>query len=414
MDAQQGGEAELQLERVLGEKAELVQRLADIESQLADREIFCSSISLKQERDATEITKLRLLVDTQNSDLAGLESALNECRVELGRAQEDSQAVALRDQLAVAASTERALIDKVRSLEAEMGSAQAEAAGKDVRGLNYQQTLEYKVECLTTELQHCRLQLQQAETNKVVERSPDDIKMLEEQAEHISKLKDDLSYIKKELIEARSLKAAAEDELNTVKGTVETITNNGLALSSEIEVLKAVVVELQAQVGEENSRAEHLHQLVTEMEAQPGVEAQSRVEIADLKAELAGCQCELKEHASELAVREERLRGEREIIQQRDIEISRLAGQLDLLQEEMHQLELDTGNAAGLQAEINRLRSELAGALAALQETRADNVALSSELQQQQTLTNQLKGLRGSGEEVEMLEAARRDAVRFR
>ena len=115
-----------------------------------------------------------------------------------------------------------------------------------------------------------------------------------------------------------------------------------------------------------------------------------------------------------MAVREERLRGEREIIQQRDIEISRLAGQLDLLQEEMHQLELDTGNAAGLQAEINRLRSELAGALAGLQETRADNVALSSELQQQQTLTNQLKGLRGSGEEVEMLEAARRDAVRFR
>jgi hypothetical protein len=42
-----------------------------------------------------------------------------------------------------------------------------------------------------------------------------------------------VSYIKKELIDARSRKAAAEDDLNTVKGTVETLNNSVNSLSIE-------------------------------------------------------------------------------------------------------------------------------------------------------------------------------------
>jgi hypothetical protein len=46
-------------------------------------------------------------------------------------------------------------------------------------------------------------------------------------------VREEVSYIKKELIDARSRKAAAEDDLNTVKGTVETLTNSVNSLSIE-------------------------------------------------------------------------------------------------------------------------------------------------------------------------------------
>ena len=45
--------------------------------------------------------------------------------------------------------------------------------------------------------------------------------------------REEVSYIKKELIDARSRKAAAEDDLNTVKGTVETLNNSVNSLSME-------------------------------------------------------------------------------------------------------------------------------------------------------------------------------------
>ena len=51
----------------------------------------------------------------------------------------------------------------------------------------------------------------------MVARSEEDVKMIEEQAEQLVKLKGEVSYYKQELIDARSRKAAAEDELNTVE-----------------------------------------------------------------------------------------------------------------------------------------------------------------------------------------------------
>merc|ERR1712102_15905 len=49
-----------------------------------------------------------------------------------------------------------------------------------------------------------------------------------------------------------------------------------------------------------------------------------------------------------------------------------------------------------------------------LEETRSDNVKLSSELQQMQVLYAELKKMRGRGEELELLEAAQRDVVEAR
>ena len=49
--------------------------------------MFFSSVGAKQERDATEITKLRLLVDSQNSDIANLEAALGDTQGQLEKLQ---------------------------------------------------------------------------------------------------------------------------------------------------------------------------------------------------------------------------------------------------------------------------------------------------------------------------------------
>merc|ERR1712212_1465354 len=99
------------------------------------------------------------------------------------------------------------------------------------------------------------MQLEDAEANKIVERSEADILLIEGQENNNKKLKEEVAYYKKELIDSRSRKAAAEDELNTVKGTVETITNSGKALSNEIEGLKETVKLLKKQLEEETIRA---------------------------------------------------------------------------------------------------------------------------------------------------------------
>jgi len=452
-----------ELEKALCEKKELGRRLADIENQLADREQFCSSVALKQERDATEIAKLRLLVDTQNNDIANLENALTDTQNELDRTlgassqtqdsameeaerkiqsiskkadadliqmkenyemklkeQENSfnaEQLKIKQQLQEISTNEINLLNKIKSLESESGYAQAEVdkiVVKDADEFEYKQELEYKVQCLSTELNHCKMQLEDAEANKIVERSEADILLIEEQETNIKKLKEEVSYYKKELIDSRSRKAAAEDELNTVKGTVETITNSSKALSNEIEALNETVTVLKKQLEEETVRANHLEGLVAAMEKEPGVDEKSKVEIADLKSELAASQSEVKSRIEEILVIKDQVRQEQEIVQQKEIDISRLNGQVQFIEEEMEQLKLQGGDIASLQAEINSLRSKLKLVVDELEVTRGDNVKLSNELQQQQILYSELKKMRGRGEELDLLQQAQRDVVEAR
>lgn len=449
-----------ELQKALYEKKELGRRLADIENQLADRELFCSSVAIKQERDATEITKLRLLVDTQNNDIANLENALNDTQNELERVQGNSSAnqdslheeaelkirsisekaeaelnemkhsyerklkdmeessnadlVKIKQQLQDVTTNEINLLNRIKSLESESGYAQAEVdkiVVKDADQFEYKQELEYKVECLTTELNHCRMQLEDAEANKVVERSEEDIRLIDEQNISMTKLREEVAYFKKELIDSRSRKAAAEDELNTVKGTVETITNSSKALSNEIEGLNETVKILSKQLEEETTRANHLDGLVAAMEKEPSVDAKSKVEIADLKSELANSQAEVKVRIEEINVVKDQVRKEQETIQQKEIEISRLNGQVQFIEEEMEQLKLQSGDISSLQAEINSLRNKLKLVVDELEVTRGDNVKLSNELQQQQILYAELKKMRGRGEELDLLQQAQRDVV---
>ena len=100
---------------------------------------------------------------------------------------------------------------------------------------------------------------------------------------------------RKELIDARSRKAAAEDELNTVKGTVETMNNNINSLTNEGEGLKKEIALLKEKLDEKTREAEHLAGLVATMEAQPGQDEKQKVQIADLKEELAKSQAEVSD-----------------------------------------------------------------------------------------------------------------------
>merc|ERR1712088_659370 len=141
---------------------------------------------------------------------------------------------------------------------------------KETGQFEHQQGLEYQVECLNTELQHTKMLLAEAEANKVTQRSEEDIAQLAHQEDTIGRLKTEVAYMKKELIESRSKNAAAEDDLNTVKGTVETMTNSANALNNEIESLNLTVKQLREQLDETTVKANHLESLVANMEAEPG------------------------------------------------------------------------------------------------------------------------------------------------
>ena len=67
----------------------------------------------------------------------------------------------------------------------------------------------------------------------VIQRDPEDVQLIQEQEQTISKLQEDVNYIKQELIEARSHKAASDDELGNVKGGLESLQNNITSLSEE-------------------------------------------------------------------------------------------------------------------------------------------------------------------------------------
>jgi len=437
-----GGGSGGEIEKVMSENSELGKRLSDIEKKLEERERFCSSVMIKKEEDAVEIAKLRQLIDNQNADIANLENALSDTQTDLERAQVntskgdtdevcasyeakikqlensfDEERTKIRQQLHDVSANEINLLNRIKSLESEQEYAQAEVdkiVVKESDQFEHHQELEYKVECLTTELQHTRMLLEQAEASKVAQRSDEDIEQLKQQDEIIAKTRSELAYVKNELIESRSKNAASEDDLNTVKGTVETMTNAANALNNEIETLNLSVKTLTEELIEMTNKATHLESLVAKMEAAPEIDAQSKIEITDLKSELSASQVEVKAKVEDIINLKELLRLEKETVQQKDIDISRLNGQVNFIEEEMEQLKINSGDVNSLQAEINSLRNKLNLVVDDLEVTRGDNVQLSSELQQQQLLYSELKKMRGRGEELDLLQQAQRDVVQAR
>lgn len=74
--------------------------------------------------------------------------------------------------------------------------------------------------------------------------------------------------------------------------------------------------------------ADHLSNLVAQMEASPGQDEMNKVQIADLKHELAKAEESLKTHADEVLLLKTDLRTKDDEIHQREIDISCLKGQV--------------------------------------------------------------------------------------
>jgi len=75
--------------------------------------------------------------------------------------------------------------------------------------------------------------IEEQSSQVMIQRDPGDIELIEQQEQLVTKLQEDVNYIKQELIEARSHKAASDDELGNVKGQLETLQNNITSLSEE-------------------------------------------------------------------------------------------------------------------------------------------------------------------------------------
>ena len=75
--------------------------------------------------------------------------------------------------------------------------------------------------------------IEEQSSQVIIQRAPEDIELIEQQEQLVTKLQEDVNYIKQELIEARSHKAASDDELGNVKGGLESLQNNITSLSEE-------------------------------------------------------------------------------------------------------------------------------------------------------------------------------------
>ncbi len=112
----------------------------------------------------------------------------------------------------------------------------------------FNQQLQYKVECLETDLNTALDTIEEQKGQVVVKRSDEDIAKLAEQEEMIGQLQQDLGYVKKELIEARAHKSASDDKLGTVQDKIETMQNNINSLSDESKSIKGKVQGHQQRV----------------------------------------------------------------------------------------------------------------------------------------------------------------------
>ena len=161
-------------------------------------------------------------------------------------------------------------MNRISSLEANDGYSRAEVdrcLTKEKESQEIQQRLQYRIECLETELDNanrvslnipnvclliyydfkaicliaiifffvlCKFKvIEEQSAQVVIQRDPEDVQLIQEQEQTISKLQEDVNYIKQELIEARSHKAASDDELGNVKGGLESLQNNITSLSEE-------------------------------------------------------------------------------------------------------------------------------------------------------------------------------------
>ena len=99
--------------------------------------------------------------------------------------------------------------------------------------IDFNDFFQYRVECLENELIEAKNTIEDQKGQVLVKRSDEDIAKIEEQENVIDNLQQEVSYVKKELIEARAHKSASDDKLSTVQDKIETLQNNINSLTDE-------------------------------------------------------------------------------------------------------------------------------------------------------------------------------------
>ena len=102
--------------------------------------------------------------------------------------------------------------------------------------IDFNEFFQYRVECLENELIEAKNTIEDQKGQVLVKRSDEDIAKIEEQENVIDNLQQEVSYVKKELIEARAHKSASDDKLSTVQDKIETLQNNINSLTDEGKV----------------------------------------------------------------------------------------------------------------------------------------------------------------------------------
>ena len=95
--------------------------------------------------------------------------------------------------------------------------------------------------------------------------------------------------------------------------------------------MKKVIIGLEESLANKTQEAQHLSELVTKMESSSSSDEMNKVQIADLKAELAKAEDALRIRTEELLDSKKEMRVKDEEIQQREIDISCLRGQVESL-----------------------------------------------------------------------------------
>merc|ERR1719483_2055236 len=313
----------------------------------------------------------------------------------------------MKERLHDVLSNEENLLNRIKSMESEEAYGRTEvdkvlAKERDLAEMN--QRLQYRVECLEDELSAALDKIEEQKGQVVIQRSDDDIAKIADQEFAISNVQQELTYVRKELIEARANKSASDDKLNNVQDQIDTMQNNINSLTNEGTRLKKVITGLEESLDIKTKESEHLQSLVTKMEATPGQDEMNKVQIADLKGELGKSEETLKFRTEELLQVKKELRTKDEEIQQREIDISCLRGQEQNIQAELDYVKLQSENAVAVQEEAQELRERLANSQNSLNLNMGEKERLAEELTRQQALYSELKKMRGRGEEMDMLQ----------
>merc|ERR1719189_87934 len=419
------------VEKLGAENHSLKKEIKHLEQSMSSKDQELAILQRKTQADEVELMTLRKATQLQKDDLYNMELKLQHSLDEGSRmkyeldaataevikdcdrkivereAELEKEQKAIKERLHDVLSNEENLLNRIKSMEAEEAYGRTEvdrvlAKERDLTEMN--QRLQYRVECLEDELSAALDKIEEQKGQVVIKRSDEDIAKIAEQEETISNVQQELAYVRKELIEARAHKSASDDKLSTVQDKIETMQNNINSLSDEGTRLKKSISGLEESLDVKTKEAEHLQLLVSKMEATSGQDEMNKVQITDLKAELAKSDETLKIRNEELLQVRKDLRTKDEEIQQREIDISCLRGQEQNIQAELEYVKSQSENAEVVLEEAQDLRERLANIQNSLNVTMGENERLTDEMARQQALYTELKKMRGRGEEMDMLQ----------